>query len=58
MPDKPTSMSTFISFIAIMAGVYAIIVLLMFLGQSRLVYFPDIPSREHGQNPDSIGLAY
>ena len=30
----------------------------MFLAQSRLIYFPNIPSRALGPGPDSIGLAY
>lgn len=37
---------------------YALTVLFLFLAQSRLIYFPNIPSRALGPGPDSIGLAY
>ena len=47
-----------ISIMVMAAGVYALIVLLLFLGQARLLYFPNIPSRTLGPGPDSISLVY
>jgi fermentation-respiration switch protein FrsA (DUF1100 family) len=49
---------TFISIMVMAGGAYALILLFLFLAQSRLIYFPNIPSRALGPGPDSIGLAY
>ncbi len=51
-------MSTLLTVIAVGAGLYALIVLLMFLGQSRLLFLPNVPSRALIATPDSIGLDY
>ena len=40
------------------AAAYAVVLLALFVFQSRLVYFPNMPSRAIGPGPDSIGLAY
>ncbi len=58
MSGKRASVNGFISIILTAAGVYALIVLLLFLGQARLLYFPNVPTRALGPGPDSIGLAY
>lgn len=51
-------MNTLISIIVMAGGTYALILLFLFLAQSHLIYFPNIPSRALGPGPDSIGLAY
>lgn len=51
-------MTTAVTVIAIAAGLYALIVLLMFLGQSRLLFLPNVPSRALIATPGSIGLDY
>jgi fermentation-respiration switch protein FrsA (DUF1100 family) len=56
--DKRAFVSNLISIVAMAAGVYVLVVLLVYAGQSRLLYFPNIPSRTLGPGPDSIGLAY
>ena len=58
MSEKRAFVNSVISFVAMAAGAYALMVLLLFLGQARLLYFPNIPSRAVGPGPDSIGLAY
>jgi fermentation-respiration switch protein FrsA (DUF1100 family) len=40
------------------AAAYAVVLLALFVFQSRLVFFPNMPSRAIGPGPDSIGLAY
>ena len=52
------SLSNILSIVAIAAAVYAVVLLALFVFQSRLVYFPNMPSRAIGPGPDSIGLAY
>ena len=56
--EKRELVNGVVSIVAMVAGAYALIVLLLFLGQARLLYFPNIPSRALGPGPDSIGLAY
>ncbi len=51
-------MNSVISVLTVVAGAYALLVLLLFLFQAHLLYFPNIPSRALGPGPDSIGLAY
>ena len=55
---KQASVSSLISVMVVAAGAYALVLLFLFLSQSRLIYFPNLPSRELGPGPDSIGLAY
>jgi len=40
------------------AGMYGALCLYLFLMQSRLLYFPDIPSRKLTASPSDIGLEY
>lgn len=56
--EKREFVNSVISIMVMAAGAYALIVLLLFLGQARLLYFPNVPSRALGPGPDSIGLAY
>ncbi len=51
-------MGSVISFLFVAAGAYGLVVLLVYLGQARLLYFPNMPSRALGPAPDSLGLAY
>ena len=58
MSDRRSPLNTVVS-IAIIFGVcYGALLVAAFLFQSRLVYFPNVPSRTLGPGPDSIGLAY
>ena len=57
-PDLRGYVKTLISIIVLAGGAYALIVLFLFLVQSHLIYFPNVPSRALGPGPDSIGLAY
>jgi hypothetical protein len=52
------SLSNILSIVVKAAAAYAIVLLALFVFQSRLVYFPNIPSRAIGSGPDNIGLAY
>jgi fermentation-respiration switch protein FrsA (DUF1100 family) len=56
--DRRTSLSTVLSIVMLVAVGYAAVLLAAFTFQSRLVYFPNVPSRAVGPGPDSIGLAY
>ncbi len=58
MPDRRTSLSTVLSIVILVAAGYAAVLLGLYAFQSRLVYFPNMPSRALGPGPDSIGLAY
>ena len=51
-------MNSILSIVVIAAAAYAVVLLALFVFQSRLVYFPNMPSRAIGPGPDSIGLAY
>lgn len=44
--------------VSVIAGIYGAIVLMAFLCQSRLLYYPNVPSREITATPASIGLPY
>lgn len=58
MMEKPETMNTVVSIVIMVAAVYAVILLALFFLQSRLIFFPEIPSRSLGPGPDAIGLAY
>ena len=58
MSDRRTSLSTVLSIVTMVAAGYAVVLVALYAFQSRLVYFPDVPSRVIGPGPDSIGLAY
>jgi fermentation-respiration switch protein FrsA (DUF1100 family) len=47
-----------VGLIAILAIVYALIVVMAYLYQSRLIFLPDLPSRKLVVTPDRVGLAY
>ncbi len=46
------------SIVFMAAAAYGVVLLALFVFQSRLVYFPNMPSRALGPAPDSIGLAF
>jgi hypothetical protein len=45
-------------FLMMIATVYGALILLLFFTQSRLLYYPDIPSRQILFTPDQAGLSY
>ncbi len=45
-------------FIVIILAAYGVFVLILYFSQSRLLYYPDLPSRRLTATPDRIGLAY
>ena len=45
-------------FLLLIGGGYAALLLAMYLGQSSLLYLPDVPSRELVTRPSDIGLAH
>lgn len=51
-------MRNILSIVVKAAAAYAVVLLVLFVFQSRLVYSPDTPSRAIGASPDNIGLAY
>lgn len=51
-------MNALLSIVILAVGAYALILLILFFVQPRLIYFPDMPSRELGPGPNSVGLAY
>ncbi len=51
-------MSSLLTIAVFAAGAYALIVLLLFAFQSRLVFLPNMPTRALGPGPDIVGLAY
>ena len=51
-------MSTVVLIAALLGACYGAVLLVAFAFQSRLVFFPNVPSRDLGPGPDSIGLAY
>ena len=56
--EKRRPVNSLLSIVIVAAGAYALILLYLFVIQSRLVYLPDLPSRTLGPGPDAIGLAY
>jgi fermentation-respiration switch protein FrsA (DUF1100 family) len=51
-------MSTLVSVLLTVAGAYLALLLFVFVGQSGMLYLPDLPSRELTATPQAIGLAY
>jgi fermentation-respiration switch protein FrsA (DUF1100 family) len=51
-------LSTILSILMLVAAGYAAVLVGMYAFQSRLIFFPNTPSRTVGPGPDSIGLAY
>ena len=52
------SLSNIMSIAIMIVAAYAVVLLALFVFQSRLVFFPNMPSRALGPGPDSVGLAY
>ena len=50
--------NTIISPLALLAGLYCLLVLCMYLFQDRLLYFPNQPGREYVKVPTDVGLEY
>jgi len=55
---RRVSLSNILSIVVMAAAVYAVVLLGLFVFQSRLIFFPNMPSRALGPGPDSIGLAH
>ena len=51
-------LNAFWSILLPVAGIYALLVLFVFVSQSRMIFYPEIPSREIMMTPDRIGLVY
>jgi fermentation-respiration switch protein FrsA (DUF1100 family) len=51
-------MSSLVSVLLTVAGAYLALLLFVFVGQSGMLYLPDLPSRELTTTPRAIGLAY
>lgn len=51
-------MSSIWSIISFILAVYASFVLILYLSQSRLLYYPDLPSRALAATPGQVGLDY
>ncbi len=58
MPRNRMSLPSALVFLLLAAAAYGALVLLVSCSQSRLIYFPDMPSRELTATPRQIGLAY
>ncbi len=52
------SSNPLVGLIAILAIVYALIAVMAYLSQSRMIYIPEFPSRELVATPDRVGMAY
>jgi len=51
-------LNAFWSILVPVAGIYALMVLFVFVSQSRMIFYPEIPSREIMMTPERIGLVY
>jgi fermentation-respiration switch protein FrsA (DUF1100 family) len=58
MASNGSGLSSFWVFFLGLFGVYAVLGLLLFLFQSHLLYFPNVPSRTIFATPKAIGLGY
>lgn len=52
------SLNSFWPILLLVAGAYGALILFVFVFQSRLVYLPNLPSRDVNATPESVGLAY
>lgn len=52
------SSNPLVGLIAILAVGYALIAVMVYLFQSRLIYLPELPSRDLVTTPDRLGMAY
>jgi fermentation-respiration switch protein FrsA (DUF1100 family) len=55
---RTLTMSSLVSVLLTVAGAYLALLLFVFVGQSGMLYLPDLPSRELATTPRAIGLAY
>ena len=44
--------------LTIIAAIYGLLVAVLYFSQSRMLYYPDLPSRKISATPDQIGLLY
>lgn len=51
-------MSNLVSVLIVVVCSYLVVLLVVFIGQSGMLYLPDLPSRELAATPQAIGLAY
>ncbi len=51
-------MNAFWSILLPVVGIYALLVLFVFVSQSRMIFYPEIPSRKIMMTPEQIGLVY
>ena len=58
MSDRRAFLSTVLSILTFVAAGYVAVLVGMYAFQSRLIFFPNTPSRAVGPGPDSIGLAF
>lgn len=58
MLTRTLIMSNFVSVLLTVAGAYLALLLFVFVGQSGMLYLPNLPSRELTATPQAIGLAY
>ena len=58
MARNRMSLSGSLVFFLVAAAAYGALVLLVSCSQSRMIYFPNMPSREHAGNPKQIGLDF
>ncbi len=58
MPRSSMSLHSALVFILVVAAAYGAFVLLVSCSQSRLIYFPDMPSRRLADTPRQIGLDF
>ena len=52
------SLSNLMSFVGTIVAIYAVLLLVLFVSQSKLVYFPNTPTRTLNSSPENIGLSY
>ncbi len=58
MRVRGRQVSGLVSALLTAAGVYCLLLLTVYVGQSGMLYLPDLPSRELATTPRAIGLAY
>ena len=58
MLDRRTSLSAVVSILTLAAAGYVALLVAMYAFQSRLIFFPNMPTRAVGRGPESIGLAF
>jgi len=52
------AMTTLTSLLLLLMGAYGLMVALLYVSQDRMLYYPNMPSREHSGTPADIGLEY